>query len=79
MADQYPTSALILDEPPPDAQPGHAALVAKFRKRLAGLESPLDRLAPEELEEIRNEFRRIAEVAGEPLPLAGTVAKPTAK
>jgi len=79
MADQYPTSALILDEPAPDAPPSHSALVAAFRKRLAGWKSPLDRLAPEELEEIRDEFRRIAEVAGEPLPLTGRVATPIAK
>jgi hypothetical protein len=44
------------------------ALVATFRARLAGLESPLDRVSRQELEQARLEFSALPEVAGEPLP-----------
>jgi hypothetical protein len=46
----------------------HAALVAGFRAKLAGRESPLDRIPTEQREQARREFRALPEVAGEPLP-----------
>jgi hypothetical protein len=44
-----------------------ASLVAGFRAKLANKKSPLDRVAPEELEQARKEFRDFPEVAGEPI------------
>jgi hypothetical protein len=57
---------------PSEAAPSaHAALVASYRAKLAGRQSPLDRVDPEQLELARKEFSELPEVSGEPFPDKG--------
>jgi hypothetical protein len=55
-------------EPRLQAPPRRVSLVAGFRAKLANKKSPLDNVAPEELEQARKELRELPEVIGEPLP-----------
>jgi hypothetical protein len=50
-----------------DLPSGHAALVADFRAKLAAMPGPLDRVAPEQLQQAGEAFKEMPEVAGEPL------------
>jgi DNA-binding MarR family transcriptional regulator len=60
--------ALMTGESRFEAASRHTALVAGFRAKLAGKESPLDRIPAKQREQARREFSELPEVAGEPLP-----------
>jgi len=66
MADKHVTMEVVAQEPRA-ATSRHATLVMGFRAKLSERTSPLDRVAPEQLEQARKEFREFPEVAGEPL------------
>ncbi len=66
------TVGFITREPPTEDQSRHAALVESFRAKLAGTKSHLDSIPAGQLEQARQEFRQLPEVAGEPLSAPDT-------
>jgi hypothetical protein len=68
MAQNSVTATRVKRHPLEQAEVTHDALVTRFRAELADRASPLEGLAPAELEQARREFRDLPEVAGMPLP-----------
>jgi hypothetical protein len=74
MASKSMTRSLATAGPVLKARSPHDVLVAGFKAKLAKRASPLDNIAPQQLDEARKEFQELPEVAGEPLPAGGVLS-----